>query len=326
VFIHGSGFVLWSLDTHDGMCRNLCARSGCVVASVDYRLAPEHKFPARIEDCLRWAAAHAAELGADARRVAVAGDSAGGNVAAVTALRLRNEGGPALCGQLLLHPVTDYHTPAAEGHEDQFPPPRLSAGCGFRKETFAGAHGNGRDAPIPAIRGTEIERQGSTQTRPSRPRQWVIGSARKRPFASGSPLCGNRRLSQFVEQRLRRFEVGGVEAFGEPAEDRGEQGDRFLRPAIDELTGIGGGLGAARARTFGMNSDFEDETAKFAWITRLAKETGRQVWFLLTDRPTDPERWRRIMAGVHQARAAGASVTAQVAGRPVGVILGILAA
>ena len=135
--------------------RNLCARSGCVVASVDYRLAPEHKFPARIEDCLyatRWAAAHAAELGAGARRVAVAGDSAGGNVAAVTALRLRNEGGPALCGQLLLHPVTDYHTPAAEGHEDQFPPPRLSAGCGFRKETFAGAHSNGRDAPIPAVR------------------------------------------------------------------------------------------------------------------------------------------------------------------------------
>ena len=73
-------------------------------------------------------------------------------MAAVTALRLRNEGGPALCGQLLLHPVTDYHTPAAEGHEDQFPPPRLSAGCGFRKETFAGAHGNGRDAPIPDLR------------------------------------------------------------------------------------------------------------------------------------------------------------------------------
>jgi N-acyl-D-aspartate/D-glutamate deacylase len=92
---------------------------------------------------------------------------------------------------------------------------------------------------------------------------------------------------------------------------------------IDELTGIGAGLGAAQAGTFGMNSDFEDETAEFAWITRLAKETGRPVWFLLTDRPTDPERWRRIMAGVHQARAAGASVTAQVAGRPVGVILGI---
>ena len=71
-----------------------------------------------------------------------------------------------------------------------------------------------------------------------------------------------------------------------------------------------------------MNSDFEDEAREFAWMTRLSKETGRPVWFLLTDRPTDPERWRRLMRGVHQARAAGAHITAQVAGRPVGVILG----
>ena len=91
---------------------------------------------------------------------------------------------------------------------------------------------------------------------------------------------------------------------------------------INELTGIGPGLGAADAGTFGMNSDFEDEEAEFAWITRLGKETGRPIWFLLTDRPTDRRRWRRILAGVHAARDAGASVTAQVAGRPVGVILG----
>ena len=113
VFFHGSGFVLCSLDTHDGMCRNLCAGSGCVVASVDYRLAPEHKFPAATQDCLaatRWAAAHAAELGARADRIMVAGDSAGANLAAVTALRIRNEGGPKLCGQMLLYPVTDHYT------------------------------------------------------------------------------------------------------------------------------------------------------------------------------------------------------------------------
>src|SRR5262249_30814530 len=119
VFFHGSGFVLCSLDIHDGMCRNLCAGAECVVASVDYRLAPEHKFPSGIEDCLyatRWAAAHAAELGADARHVAVAGDSAGGNMAAVTALRLRDGGGLALCGQLLLYPVTDYHTPGTQSY------------------------------------------------------------------------------------------------------------------------------------------------------------------------------------------------------------------
>jgi acetyl esterase len=115
VFFHGSGFVLCSLDTHDGMCRNLCAGAGCVVASVDYRLAPEHKFPAGIEDCLhatRWAAAHPADLGADPMRIAIAGDSAGANMAAVTALRVRDEGGPPLRGQLLLYPVTDYYTQA----------------------------------------------------------------------------------------------------------------------------------------------------------------------------------------------------------------------
>jgi acetyl esterase len=119
VFFHGSGFVLCSLDTHDGMCRNLCAGAGCLVASVDYRLAPEHKFPAASEDCLaatRWAASHAAALGADPRRLALAGDSAGGNLAAVTAIRVRDEGGPALCGQLLLYPVTDYHTPGTPSY------------------------------------------------------------------------------------------------------------------------------------------------------------------------------------------------------------------
>jgi acetyl esterase len=126
VFFHGSGFVICSLDTHDGMCRNLCAGSGCVVVSVDYRLAPENKFPAAPDDCLaatRWAAANAASLGADAARLVVAGDSAGGNLATVTAMRIRDEGGPALAGQLLIYPVTDYldsgmpsYTENAEGY------------------------------------------------------------------------------------------------------------------------------------------------------------------------------------------------------------------
>jgi len=114
VFFHGSGFVVCSLDTHDGMARNLCAGSGCVVVSVDYRLAPEAKFPAATEDCLaatRWAQANASALNADPGCVFVAGDSAGGNLAAVTALRLRDEGGPQLRGQLLVYPVTDYHDP-----------------------------------------------------------------------------------------------------------------------------------------------------------------------------------------------------------------------
>jgi N-acyl-D-aspartate/D-glutamate deacylase len=91
----------------------------------------------------------------------------------------------------------------------------------------------------------------------------------------------------------------------------------------DELLGIGRALGDVGAGAFGMNSDFDDEDAELAWITRLAKETGRPVWFLLTDRYKDPGRWRRLLQAVHQARAAGAKVTAQIAGRPIGVIMGV---
>jgi acetyl esterase len=133
VFFHGSGFVLCSLDTHDGMCRNLAAGIGCVVVSVDYRLAPEHKFPAGLDDCLaatRWAAAHAAEIGADASRIVLSGDSAGGNMAAVTALRVRDEGGPALVGQMLLYPVTDYHTPGTPSYEEN------AEGYGLTRDTM----------------------------------------------------------------------------------------------------------------------------------------------------------------------------------------------
>ena len=114
VFFHGSGFVVCDLDTHDAMCRNLCDGTGCVVVSVDYRLAPEHKFPAAPDDCLAatlWAAANASALRGDAGKILVAGDSAGGNLAAVTALRARDEGGPVLIGQMLIYPVTDYHQP-----------------------------------------------------------------------------------------------------------------------------------------------------------------------------------------------------------------------
>lgn len=121
VFFHGSGFVLLDLDTHDLICRQLCAGARCVVVSVDYRLAPEHPFPAAPDDCLaatRWAAAHAAELGGDAARIALAGDSAGGCLAAVTALRIRDEGGPPICAQLLFYPVTDYPAPLTSTHRE----------------------------------------------------------------------------------------------------------------------------------------------------------------------------------------------------------------
>ena len=133
MFFHGSGFVLCSLDTHDGMCRNLAAGIGCVVVSVDYRLAPEHKFPKGLDDCLaatRWAADNAVELGIDSALIMVAGDSAGGNMAAVTALRLRDQGGPGLCGQMLLYPVTDYHTPGTPSYVEN------ADGYGLTRDTM----------------------------------------------------------------------------------------------------------------------------------------------------------------------------------------------
>ncbi|KVQ82642.1 lipolytic protein [Burkholderia multivorans] len=119
VFFHGGGFVIGNLDTHDHVCRDLCAGSGAAVIAVDYRLAPEHRFPAAVNDCFDavcWIAQHAHLLSLDASRLVVAGDSAGGNLAAVTALRIRDEGGPPLCAQVLVYPVTDYHTPPTRSY------------------------------------------------------------------------------------------------------------------------------------------------------------------------------------------------------------------
>jgi acetyl esterase len=108
VHFHGGGWVVGSLETHDPFCRYLCGLTQAVIVSVDYRLAPEHKFPAAVEDAeaaTLWVLEHAAELGGDAKRVFVSGDSAGGNLAAAVTLLLR--GKATLRGQLLLFPATD---------------------------------------------------------------------------------------------------------------------------------------------------------------------------------------------------------------------------
>lgn len=117
VFYHGGGWVIGDLYTHDGICRSLVNAAGCAVASVDYRLAPEFKYPTPVDDSyagLQWVAANGSRLGLDPARIAVGGDSAGGNLAAVMALLARDRRGPRLALQLLIYPVThyDFDTPS----------------------------------------------------------------------------------------------------------------------------------------------------------------------------------------------------------------------
>lgn len=125
VFFHGGGWVIGNIASHDALCSALAARSGVVMVSVEYRLAPEAPFPGPLDDCTaatRWVADHAGDLGVDGSRLAVAGDSAGGNLAAAVAIRARDEGGPAITFQLLVYPVVDHsfsqvsYTDNAEGY------------------------------------------------------------------------------------------------------------------------------------------------------------------------------------------------------------------
>lgn len=107
---HGGGWVIGDLDTHDADCREVCRRAGVIVIAVDYRLAPEHPYPAAVEDCFaaaQWAATNAADIGGHRGPISVGGDSAGGNLAAVVSHRARDAGAPAINLQLLIYPVTD---------------------------------------------------------------------------------------------------------------------------------------------------------------------------------------------------------------------------
>lgn len=120
LWFHGGGFVIGNLDTHDSACRLFANQTDCMVVAVDYRLAPEFKFPAAVEDshaALRWLAQHAREIGADPERIAVGGDSAGANLATVMTLLARDEGYPKLVFQLLIYPCTAPEPETASHHK-----------------------------------------------------------------------------------------------------------------------------------------------------------------------------------------------------------------
>ncbi|MCP5059812.1 MAG: alpha/beta hydrolase [bacterium] len=128
VFYHGGGWTIGDLDSHDKECRAIANGAGAVVVSVDYRRGPEHRYPAACDDAfaaLCWVGEHASEFGGDPQRIAVVGDSAGGNLSAVVALRARDEKGPSLCAQVLIYPAVDLRLDSVDLH-----PSRLENAAG----------------------------------------------------------------------------------------------------------------------------------------------------------------------------------------------------
>jgi acetyl esterase len=158
VFFHGGGWVVGSLETHDPTCRSLAAALDAVVVSVDYRLAPEAKFPAAVDDCLaalEWSVAHAGALGADAERTVVAGDSAGGNLAAVVA-QLARESGPTIRFQLLIYPVTDYEFDSASMTDNAEGYFLTRYGMQWFFAQYLEAEGQGDDPRVSPIRAADL--------------------------------------------------------------------------------------------------------------------------------------------------------------------------
>ena len=150
VFYHGGGWVIGDLDSHDAFARAIAIGVGAVVVAVDYRLAPEHPFPAAVDDAfaaLRWVGEHAAELGGDPARLAVAGDSAGGNLSAVVAQLARDAGGPDLKFQLLFYPATTMDTALPSMAENADAPVLATADIDTFLELYVGGQD---DAALPA--------------------------------------------------------------------------------------------------------------------------------------------------------------------------------
>ncbi|WP_338693670.1 alpha/beta hydrolase [Streptomyces sp. Q6] len=145
VFFHGGGWAICDLDSHDGTARGMCRDAGAVVVSVDYRLAPESPFPAAVEDAYAavcWTAEHAAELGADPGALSVAGDSAGGNLAAVVAQIARDAGGPAIARQILVYPATDARQKSGSFDANATGYFLTAAHCAWFREQYLGPEGD----------------------------------------------------------------------------------------------------------------------------------------------------------------------------------------
>ncbi|MGA2891366.1 MAG: amidohydrolase family protein [Xanthobacteraceae bacterium] len=213
-------------------------------------------------------------------------------------------------------PVKKHHRGALmdlmEGVEE-IPNPVLAAGLTWEWETFPEFMAALERRP----RAIDIAAQAAHLPL----RVYVMGDrAVRREAAAADDIAEMRRLTIEALQ-------SGAFGFTTSRTDSHKTPDGELVPSrnadADELVGIGSALGAVGAGAFGMNSDFDDEDYELAWMTELARQTGRPIWFLLTDRYEDPQRWRRLLKATHAARAEGLSFTAQIAGRPIGVMMGI---
>jgi acetyl esterase len=198
VYYHGGGCVLGDVAAYDGVARQLCADSGAVVVSVDYRLAPEHPFPAAAEDAwaaLVWAAEHAAELGADAKRLAVAGDSSGAMLSTVVALMARDAGGPAIRMQALLYP------PAAGGHGDYASRQAFAAGptLTLRTMEFFNRHAFGPAGRAPDWRGAPLLAPSLAGLPPALLLVAGLDALRDEVLAFGAALLAAGTPTQIVE-------------------------------------------------------------------------------------------------------------------------------
>jgi N-acyl-D-aspartate/D-glutamate deacylase len=196
---------------------------------------------------------------------------------------------------------------------EEIPNPVLAAGLTWEWESFP----EFMDALERRPRAIDIAAQAAHLPL----RVYVMGDrAIRREPATADDIAEMRRLTI---EALR----AGAFGFTTSRTDSHKTPDGDLVPSRDadaaELLGIGSALAATGSGAFGANTDFDDEAYEFAWMTKLARDTGRPVWFLLTDRYQDPARWRRLLKGVHAARADGLSLTAQIAGRPIGVMMGI---
>ncbi len=208
LYFHGGGWVIGNIDTHDNTCRRLAKSSGCVVVSVDYRLAPENPFPAAPEDCyaaLSWVADSADTLRVDAKRIAVAGDSAGGNLAAAVSLMARDRGEPKVAFQLLIYPATDLGCDTASMRENAEGYFLTTAAMRWFWQNYVGADAERTPYNSPL----------SAESHADLPTAYII-TAEYDPLRDEGELYGDKLMESGVPVRTRRYD-GMIHGFASMA-------------------------------------------------------------------------------------------------------------